>query len=456
MKKTILLLCLVWCVPCPAAELKAAAPARPPNVLIIMADDLGFADLGRQGSKDIVTPNIDAIAATGVTFTNAYVTAPVCMPSRMGMLTGRYQQRFGIQTLGNDNLGMPATELNLGQMLKARGYATGIVGKWHLGTNPEFRPNARGFDEFYGFLNGNISYYPGSGKFWRNAEPTEKPAYATDGFGDEAVSFINRHAAQPFFLYLAFNAPHSPMQAPPRYVERFAGIADEGRRIYAAMTSAMDDNIGRVLAALHEKGIAENTIIIFLSDNGGAPQNFSENAPLRAGKYEIYEGGIRTPFFVRWPAGGVPAGEKRTAPISALDIVPTILAATETTADPARPLDGMNLLPALRSEANVLPADRRLYWRYGPYMAAMREGDWKILKAGVGENKRPAWELYNLAQDASEKNDLASAHPEKVRRLSAVFEAWDQTLATPIFIDKRLIEGTIWWRKRAALDDPSG
>lgn len=435
------------------APILAAGEAQDrPNILLIVADDLGSADLGHQGSRDVRTPNIDSIARGGVSFSTAYISAPVCMPSRMGFMTGRYQQRFGMQTLGNDRIGMPATEMNLGQMLKARGYATGIVGKWHLGTNPEFRPNARGFDEFYGFLNGNISYYPGSGQFWRNTDPIEKPAYATDGFGDEAVSFVNRHAEHPFFLYLAFNAPHSPMQAPARYLERFAGIADEGRRIYAAMTAAMDDNIGRVLAALREKGLEQNTIVIFLSDNGGAPQNYSENTPLRAGKYEIYEGGLRTPFFIRWPAGGVPAGETRSAPVIALDLVPTLLAATGTTADPARPLDGMNLLPALRDPAGVLPADRRLYWRYGPYMCAMREGDWKILKAGVGENKNPAWELYNLATDASEKNDLAAAHPEKVRQLAAAFAAWDQTMAPPLFIDKRLLEGTIWWRKRASLD----
>lgn len=448
MKKFILILPVLL-----LAKILVAQEAKDrPNIVLIVSDDLGYADLGHQGSREILTPHIDSIARGGVSFSQAYVTSPVCMPSRMGFMTGRYQQRFGMQTLGNDKIGMPASEANLGELLKARGYATGIVGKWHLGVNPEFRPNVRGFDEFYGFLNGNTSYYPGSGQFWRNAEPIEKPAYLTDGFGEEAVNFIDRHAGHPFFLYLSFNAPHSPMQAPARYVERFAGIKDEGRRIYAAMTAAMDDNIGRVLAQLRAKGLEQNTIVIFLSDNGGAPQNYSENAPLRAGKYEIYEGGLRTPLFIRWPAGGVRAGETRTAPVSALDLVPTVLAATGVTADPARPLDGLNLLPALRDPAANLPGDRRLYWRYGPYMCALREGDWKILKAGVGDNKNPAWELYNLATDASERNDLAAAHPEKLRELAAAFEAWDRTLAPPIFIDKRLLEGTIWWRKRASLD----
>lgn len=303
-----------------SAATAAAAPAAP-NVVLIVADDLGFADLGSRGSPDMKTPHLDALARGGTVFSQAYITAPVCMPSRMGFMTGRYQQRFGLQTLGNDRIGIPASETNLGQMLHADGYATGLVGKWHLGTTEEHRPTVRGFDEFYGFLNGNTPYYPGTGKFWRNDREIPKPAYLTDGFGEEAVSFINRHADRPFFLYLAFNAPHAPMQAPAHYLERFAGIADEGRRIYAAMTAAMDDAIGRVLETLRVRGLEENTLVIFFSDNGGAPQNYSDNLPLRSGKYEVFEGGIRTPFFVRWPAGGVRAGARSDQVVSALDLV---------------------------------------------------------------------------------------------------------------------------------------
>ncbi len=431
----------------------AATPPTRPNVLIIMADDLGFADLGFQGSPDIVTPHIDALTRRGVNFAQAYISAPVCMPSRMGMLTGRYQQRFGMQTLGNDAIGVPASEVNLGQMLQQNGYVTGIIGKWHLGAQPEFRPNVRGFDEFYGFLNGNTPYYPGSGKFWRNNTEIEKPAYLTDGFGDEAVSFINRHATQPFFLYLAFNAVHTPMQAPASYLARFSHIKDEGRRIYAAMAAAMDDNIGRVLATLREKGLEENTLIFFLSDNGGAPQNYSDNAPLRGGKYEIYEGGIRTPFLFQWTGGHVKPRAENTAVITALDILPTILAATNAQVDLKQPLDGVNLLPFLQGkERNVAP-DRRLFWRYGPYMCALRSGDWKILQCGFGPNKNPAWELYNVVTDVAEAKDLAAAHPEKLRQMVAEFAAWDKTLPPATVMDKRLLEGTVWWKTRAALTD---
>jgi arylsulfatase A-like enzyme len=430
----------------------AAEPSRRPNIVLILADDLGFADLGQQGSPDVKTPHIDAIARAGMSFSNAYITAPVCMPSRMGMMMGRYQQRFGMQTLGNDSIGVPETETNLGQMLRADGYATGIIGKWHLGTGEKFRPNGRGFDEFYGFLNGNTPYYPGTGKFWRNTQEIEKPAYLTDGFSDEAVSFINRHADHPFFLYLAYNAPHSPMQAPKPYLERFAGIADEGRRIYAAMTAAMDDGIGRVMAALRAKGIEENTIVIFLSDNGGAPQNYSDNRPLRSGKYEIFEGGIRTPLFIQWRAGGIRAGSSSSAVVSALDLMPTLLAAAKARVELKLPLDGENLLPLLRGEGPGPRAGRPLFWRYGPYQAAMRSGDWKILQCGVGENKTPAWELYNVTADPGEAKNLAAAEPARLRAMVAEFETWDRALPPATFVDKRLIEGTIWWRKRAPVD----
>lgn len=438
-----------------AGPVLAAEPARRPNVVLIMADDLGYADLGQQGSRDVKTPHIDAIARAGMSFSNAYVSAPVCMPSRMGMLTGRYQQRFGLQTLGNDAIGVPATETNLGQMLRPAGYVTGIIGKWHLGTREEFRPNVRGFDEFYGFLNGNTPYYPGTGKFWRNQQEISKPSYLTDGFGDEAVDFVNRHAKEPFFLYLAFNAPHAPMQAPAHYLERFANIPDEGRRIYAAMTAAMDDSVGRVMAALRTHGLEDNTIVIFLSDNGGAPQNYSDNQPLRSGKYEIYEGGIRTPLYVQWRAGGIKAGSRSDLVVSALDFVPTILAATGVKPELKLPLDGDNLLPVLRGEPHALKPDRRLYWRYGPYQAAMRSGDWKLLQCGVGEDKSPAWELYNVTADPAEARNLAAAEPARLKAMVAEFETWDRSLPPATFIDKRLLEGTIWWRKRAALDGSS-
>jgi len=242
------------------------------------------------------------------------------------------------------------------------------------------------------------------------------------------------------------------MQAPAHYVERFAGIRDEGRRIYAAMTAAMDDNIGRVMAALRANGIEDDTLVIFVSDNGGAPQNYSDNLPLRSGKYEVFEGGIRTPLFVQWPAGGVKPGTRSDLVVSALDFIPTVLAATGTKPELKLPLDGENLLPVLRGAPHAIKPDRRLFWRYGPYQAAMRTGDWKILQCGVGENKNPVWELYNVTADRAEARNLAAAEPARLQAMVAEFEAWDRTLPPGTVIDKRLVEGTIWWRKRAPVD----
>lgn len=447
------LICFVgWALLLSGLGFAAERDPQAPNILLIVADDLGYADLGYHGSPDIQTPHLDALARSGVSFSNAYVTAPVCMPSRMGMLTGRYQQRFGMQTLGNDAVGIPASETNLAQMLRGGGYTTAVIGKWHLGGDPEFRPNVRGFDEFYGFLDGNISYYPGSGQFWHNDAPTEKPPYATDGFGEKAVDFIHKNAGRPFFLYLAFNAPHTPMQAPRHYYSRFAHIADPGRRMYAAMVAAMDDNIGRVLGALRAERIEDNTLIVFLSDNGGAPQNYSANDPLRSYKYEVFEGGVRVPLVVRWRAGGVQAGTQSDWVVSALDLVPTLLAASGTPYRVKLPLDGENLLPLLRGQNHTLERDRPLYWRYGPYQAAMRSGDWKLIQCGVGNNQNPAWELYHLSEDPGETKNLASAEPSRLQSLLTRFEAWDRSLPPPTVMDQRLREGRIWWRQKAKVD----
>ncbi len=446
----------------PCARLGAAGggagPART-NIVVIVADDLGYADLGCQGSREIPTPHIDSLARDGARFTSAYVSAPVCLPSRMGLITGRHQQRFGVQTLGEGNAsgGLPTTEVTLPELLKRRGYATAIVGKWHMGNEADSLPTTRGFDEFYGFLGGAIPYLPGANErqvFYRNRTPIAKPAHTTDAFGDEAVAFINRQAG-PFFLYLAFNAVHVPMETIPQYEARFAHVTDPGRRIYDAMTSALDDNVGRVLAALRDRGLADNTLVIFLSDNGGAPQNWSDNRPLRAGKYELYEGGLRVPFLVRWPAGGVAAGQQRPELASALDVFPTVLAAAGEGPSSPNALDGVSLLPLLTGKSPAAPHDR-LFWRYGPYMAALREGDWKLVKVGKGANKNPAWELYDLAADISEQHDLAKTQPERVARLAAVFEAWDRTIPPASAVDPRLLEGKIWWEKRALLPGQKG
>lgn len=306
----------------------AAEPRRRPNIILLVSDDQGYADVGAYGCRDIQTPHLDSIAAGGVRFTDGYVTCPVCSPSRAGMLTGRYQQRFGHEfntgrpkRVLRERIGLAATELTLGDALSDAGYATGIVGKWHLGMNPEFHPRRRGFDQFFGFLAGGHPYLPGEGgvnnPIYRGTRQVEEQRYLTTAFGEEAAAFVRRWKEKPFFLYLPFNAPHKPMQAPQRYLDRFAGIANPKRRKYAAMVAAMDDAVGEVLRAVREAGLEQDTLIFFLSDNGGATQaNAADNRPLRAHKGALYEGGGAGALHgsVEGAApgqqGGAPAGER--------------------------------------------------------------------------------------------------------------------------------------------------
>lgn len=432
-----------------AAAAMEPVPQRLPNVIVIVADDLGYGDLSLTGAPDIRTPNIDSLARNGSTFSNAYISAPVCLPSRMGLMTGNYQEKFGVQTLegpgGTRDFAIPADRPTLAENLKLSGYRTGAIGKWHLGETPQARPNARGFDEFYGFLHGSLPYFPDrAGQLWRNEEPVPKTRYMTDDFGEEAVDFIKRHHEHPFFLYLAFSAVHLPLEATDEYLEPYRDIRDPSRRKYAAMTAAMDANIGKVLDALKAYAIEGDTLVFFLSDNGGFPRRWSLRTPFRGGKYELYEGGIRTPFLVQWPHGGVPAGGRFDQPVIALDIAPTVLVAAGGKHSGPHELDGTNLLPLMRSEATEAPHER-LYWRYGPYMAAMREGDYKIIKNGVGSNRDPQWQLFNLVDDPSESEDLSVRMPDRFKDMIAAFDAWDQALPEPRFLDQRLVNGIAWW-----------
>jgi len=444
----------LWVVSPLAAN--ASVPATRPNIIVILADDLGHGDLSSTGSH-IQTPNIDSLAVHGSTFTDAYITAPVCLPSRMGMLTGTYQESFGVQTLagpgGVRDFGIPHDRPTLAQDLKAAGYATGVIGKWHLGEEAEYLPNEKGFDDFYGFLNGWFPYFQDSkaGQLWHNDQKVPKVAYITDDFGNKAAEFIKKNRDQPFFLYLSFSAVHLPLEAKDESIEPYKDIKDLNTRLYAALTSSLDDNVGLVLEALEVNGLYDDTLIFFLSDNGGFPRRWASNAPFQGGKYVLYEGGIRTPFFVQWPAGGVPAGKRFTQPVSALDIFPTALAAAGATHQGEHDLDGVNLLPLLRGQEQALPRER-LYWRYGPYMCAMREGDFKILKNGVGDNKDPQWKLYNVVDDPGETQDLSARMPDKFEVMKSHFEAWDAALPEPAFLDKRLVNGVAWWQVKDKAD----
>ncbi|MDR0353630.1 MAG: sulfatase [Opitutaceae bacterium] len=453
MKKSFIPLTLAFSI----TALAATEAGRKPNIVVIIADDLGYADLGMQGSATIPTPHIDSIARNGVRFTDAYASAPVCAPSRAGLLTGRHQQRFGFEfnSIADKDMppgvafGLPLGEKTLAGHLKSSGYATGLVGKWHLGDTKELHPLGRGFDEFYGFLEGASRYLPagrpfppgadpGTGekeqRIMRGRTPIVEEEYLTDAFGREAVTFIDRHHAGPFFLYLAFNAPHVPLQATENYLRRFAGqkFAKERQRHYAAMISAMDDNIGRVLEALRRHGLEDDTLVFFASDNGGTPGK-GGNAPLRGYKQDVWEGGIRVPFCLQWK-NRLPAGRVERNLVSLLDITPTALAAAGVAPGEKSRFDGADLIPLLAGESQTAPHDA-LFWRYGTKECALRAGDWKAVR-----NRTPDWQLYNLAADIGEETDLAAAQPEKFEQLRRRFSQWSSTMSRPLWIKKALMD----------------
>lgn len=410
---------------------------KKPNVILIVADDLGYGELGCQGNKEIPTPNIDSIARNGVRFTQAYVTAPLCSPSRAGLMTGRYQQRFGHEfnpgrtTNPAEDFGLPLTETLLPARLKELGYITGMVGKWHLGLKPEFHPMKRGFDEFFGFLGGAHDYLTSGGRtasILRGTEPVEEKEYLTDAFAREAEAFIERHHQKAFFLYLPFNAVHMPLQSIKKYLDRFAHIKDEKRRTFAAMSSAMDDAVGRVLAKVREHKLEENTLLFFVSDNGGPTlTTTSGNLPLRGYKAQVLEGGIRLPFMMQWK-GHVPAGRVYGHPVSSLDIHPTALIAAGGGVTPDRKLDGVDLIPFIGGENPARPHET-LCWRMGE-KCAIRHGDWKLVK----EQGEKDWSLYNLSEDVGEAKNLAEKLPEKVQELKELYEKWEKQLQEPKWV----------------------
>lgn len=442
-----------------------------PNIVVIVGDDMGYADVGVHGCQDIPTPHIDSIANAGVRCTNGYVSGPYCSPTRAGLLTGRYQQRFGHEFnpgrgrggAGGNTAppGLPLSEKTLADRLKAAGYATGLVGKWHLGGAPEFHPQQRGFDEFYGFLGGAHSYRPRSKPLMlRGSEKIDEKEYLTDALGREAVAFIDRHRAEPFFLYLAFNAVHAPMEATDDRLEKFSGIANEKRRTYAAMMSAMDDAIGVTLAKLRAAGLEENTLVFFISDNGGPRMrgttvNGSNNAPWRGSKRTTLEGGIRVPFFAKWPAR-LPAGTVYDKPVIQLDIAPTALAAADALRGDEN-FDGAMMLSHLagRSEG---PLHDMLYWKLGRQMA-IRDGDWKLVRYDPvvdGEQGPPTkMRLYNLAEDVGEAHDLSAENPQKVEQLHNDWKHWNAKNVKPLWGDGSGKKGKRAARQRAKEAQPA-
>ena len=429
-----------------------AGAADRPNILVIVADDLGYADLGVHGGRDVPTPHLDALAKSGVRCTSGYVSAPYCSPSRAGFLTGRYQTRFGHEFNPHQGdeatLGLPLDQRTIADHFSAAGYATGAIGKWHQGYSPPFQPQSRGFGEFFGFLVGAHNFLltkdaePRFGSaqslnlIYRGRERQPQEGYATDLFTDEALSFIDRHGDKPWFLYLAYNAVHTPLEILEKYGDRVpANITDPARRGYLSLLIGLDDSIGRLTEHLKKTGNDKDTLVFFFSDNGGSGKrpffayNTGVNSPLRGDKGQMLEGGIHVPFFVAWP-GRIPAGGTYDHSVSALDVFPTACAAAK--ADPPANLDGVNLLPHLAGEKNT-PPHESLYWRFGS-QKAVRRGNWKLVDWRDFEaRKSSGWQLFDLSQDIGERRDLASTKSQLVAELRTAWEQWNAGNVAPIW-----------------------
>ncbi|MEO0413458.1 MAG: sulfatase-like hydrolase/transferase [Verrucomicrobiota bacterium] len=436
-----------------------------PNLIVIMADDLGYADVGFNGCQDIPTPHIDTIAANGVKFTSGYAPYSVCGPSRAAFMTGRYGQRFGFERnpqyrTQDDNMGLPLSESTIAEVLDTVNYHSGIIGKWHMGATLKLHPLNRGFDEFYGHLGGGHQYFPElltiqdsyaakneseSYRTWtmRNHEPVEPKKYLTDEFSDEAVSFIERNYEKPFFLFLSYNAPHTPLQATEEYLARFADIEDEKRRTYAAMVSAVDDGVGRVLAALKETAVVDNTIVVFLSDNGGpTTKNASNNAPLRGAKGDPWEGGFRVPFAIQWPAK-FPKGSVYDHPVISLDILGTIVGQSGAAIPSGKSLDGVDLTPFLTGENSAAPHEGIFLRKYDQQLHAVRRGNDKLV---VYETPQ-FFSLFDLSADIGEKNNLYPSNQALGQELETLWDEWNESNIDPIFDGLIMTEE---WKKKLA------
>jgi uncharacterized repeat protein (TIGR01451 family) len=426
---------------CPLlSPVRAQTAPDHPNIVIILTDDLGYGDVSYNGCPDYQTPNIDALASKGIWCSNGYVTHPFCSPSRAGLLTGRYQQRFGHENQPETTAlssGLPLGELLLPQILKPAGYVSGLIGKWHLGANFPFGPLQRGFDEFYGFLQSQSTYF--NAPLFRNDTAVTETEYLTDGLTREAVSFIDRHTTQPFFLYLAYNAPHSPYQAPQSYLDRVANISDPNRRTYAAMITALDDGIGKVMQALSANSLTEKTLIFFLSDNGAPDNGFTRNAPLSGWKLDTLEGGIRVPFAIQW-TGHLPAHVVYGNPVSSLDIVATVANAAGAPLPSDRPYDGLDLMPYLTGQQSI--PQRTLFWRWfglgasGPRgsvdtIYAARQGSLKLVRYRALGASQP--QLYDLGNDIAETQDLSLSRPGDAQSLKALYNQWETQLIAPLW-----------------------
>ena len=435
------------------AAVASAAPASRPNIVLLLADDMGYGDVSSYGGKHVPTPRIDQLAREGVRATDGYVMCPACAPSRLALMAGAYPQRFGM-TWNDDRSAhkLPNSQRLLPELLKSAGYVTGLVGKWNI-----VRPAETVFDEVHDFIEWESDYFPQEDGRYIGSNATKSPGFAssktqfwgpkregdeylTDRLGRRAADFIARHAGKPFFLYVGFNAVHSPWQGRRADLARFAHLPHEVLQLYASMVAALDENVGRILDALHAQGLAENTLVIFLSDNGPAkggphiegwkpdwPRGITivgSTGPLRGAKTDLLEGGIREPFILRWPAR-LAAGATYRQPITAMDVLPTVCAAAVAALPVATVVDGVDLVPFLRGE---LPGEPHatIYWKIKS-AAALRRGTWKILMPAPSFQPQ----LYDLASDIGESRDLAAAKPELTRELHAAWQTWNKTMPPP-------------------------
>jgi arylsulfatase A-like enzyme len=429
----------------------AAADAARPNVVVILADDLGYGDLGCYGARDIPTPHLDRLAAAGLRCTDGYVSAPQCSPSRAGLLTGRWQNRFGHEynyPKSDATVGLPPSQRTLAQRLRAAGYAAGIVGKWHLGHGAAFTPAQHGFTYMAGFLSGGHDYLRSraDAPAWDyltpltvQGRPQPWQGYLTQQLGDWSAAWIRQQqAGKPFFLYASFNAPHGPFQATPELLARVAHIPEDprpapgkrdkgSRRTLAAMIVSLDDAVGQILHALDERQLSQDTLVVFLSDNG-SPLTGS-NGTLRGLKGDLHEGGIRVPFILRWP-GRIPAGGTSATPVTALDLAPTICAAAGVPIA-ADQTDGQDLLP--HWSGGAAPAERTLRWRFRfrTHLGALRQGAWKYVRIAPAEGGPAQESLFRLPDDPGEQRDLATTEADRLAALRKAWLAWDATLAAP-------------------------
>ena len=424
---------------------------KPPNVIVIISDDQGYADVGFHGSNEIFTPNIDRIAKNGVVFSEGYVSYAVCSPSRAGLITGRYQNRFGysrnILLAPNDSLmGLPLSEQTLPDVLNNLDYKTKAIGKWHLGAHKSLVPEKRGFDEFFGFLIGGHRYFPEDltlndltearrqmdgyiTKLYDNGKRINTKKYLTEELSDNAVKFIEDNSDNPFFLYLSYNAPHTPLQATTKDLERNKHIDIEKRQTYAAMVSSMDDGIGLILDKLEQKNIFENTIVFFFSDNGGVEwYNYSDNGPLRGIKGDFFEGGIRVPFTMQWP-NKIKPGTIYDKPIIALDIFATVASAAKAEKYIKNEIDGVNLIPYLSGNKSGSPHEY-LYWKNPDKdIDVIRDDRYKYLRIKNDEF------IFDLKNDISEESNIVDLSKPIYDRLKSQFKLWEKDMIDPVFMD---------------------